>query len=94
MRVGTWDHINSFIHHNANWSTVHEHVLQVFERICNDVGFATRRKRVLTSEGGRRANLKIRNIRVGARDKIDLLIDVTLRHDFVDASRSGLTQGH
>jgi hypothetical protein len=26
-------------------------------------------------------------------DKIDLLIDVTLRHDFIGAGRSGLTQG-
>jgi hypothetical protein len=34
-----------------------EHVLQALERICNDAGFATRRKRVLTSEGGRRADL-------------------------------------
>ena len=60
---GAWDHINSCIHHNANWTTAHEHVLQAFERICNDAGFAIRRKRVLTSEGGRRADLEIRNIR-------------------------------
>ncbi len=26
-----------------------EHVLQAFDRICNDAGFATRRKQVLTS---------------------------------------------
>jgi hypothetical protein len=26
-------------------------------------------------------------------DKVDLLIDVTLRHDFICAGRSGLTQG-
>jgi hypothetical protein len=48
---------------------------------------------VLTSEGGRRADLEIRNIRMltlsidliryRVADKIDLLIDVTLRHDSI-----------
>jgi hypothetical protein len=33
-------------------------------RICNDAGFATTHKWVLTSEGNRRADLEIRNIRV------------------------------
>ena len=46
--------------------------------------------RVLTSEGGRRAYLKVRNIRV---EMTDLLIDVTLHHDYIGASRSGLNQG-
>jgi hypothetical protein len=45
---------------------------------------------VLTSEGGRRAYLKVRNIRV---EMTDLLIDVTLHHDYIGASRSGLNQG-
>ena len=105
---GAWDHINSCIHHNANWTTAHEHVLQALERICNDAGFASRRQRVLASEGGRRADLEIRNspgslkINATARgmhnnvsiaDKFDLLIDVALRHDFIGTGRSGLTQG-
>ena len=55
-----WDHINSCIYHSVNWTTAHEHVLQALERICNDAGFATRRKQVLTSEGSRRADLEIR----------------------------------
>ena len=88
---GAWDHINSCIYHSANWTTAHEHVLQALERICNDAGFATRRKQVLTSEGSRRADLEIRNIRLA--DKVDLLVDVTIRHDFIGAGRSGLTQG-
>jgi hypothetical protein len=54
------------------------HVLRALERICNDAGFATNHKRVLTSEGHRRADLKIRNIRVA--QQIDLLVDVTLRN--------------
>jgi hypothetical protein len=46
---------------------------------------------VLTSEGSRRANLEIRNIRLA--DKVDLLVDVTICHDFIGDGRSGLTQG-
>jgi len=45
------------------------------ERICNDAGIATNHKRVLTSEGHRRTDLEIRNIR--AAQEIDLLVDVT-----------------
>jgi hypothetical protein len=37
------------------------------ERICNDTGFATTHKRVLTSEGNRRADLEIRKIRVASK---------------------------
>jgi hypothetical protein len=88
---GAWDHINSCIHYNANWTRAHEHVLRALERICNAAGFATTHKRVLTSEGSRRADLEVRNIRVA--QKTDLLIDVTIRHHFIGAGRSGHTQG-
>jgi hypothetical protein len=87
---GAWDHINSCIRHSANWTIAHEHVLRALERICNDAGYATTRKRVITSEGTRRADLEVRNIRVAGMT--DLLLDVTLRHDFIGAARSGLTQ--
>ena len=43
---------------------------------------------MLTSEGGGRADLEVRNIRVS--EMTDLLIDVTLRHDFIGAG--ALTQ--
>ena len=46
---------------------------------------------MLTSAGKRRADLEILNIQV-ARN-IDLLVDVTLRHDFVGAGHNGLNQG-
>jgi hypothetical protein len=88
---GAWDHINSCPHHSANWTIAHEHVLRTLERICNDAGYATSRKRVLPSEGTRRADLEVRNIRVVG--KTDLLLDVTLRHPFIGAGRSGHTQG-
>ena len=62
-----WDHINSCLHHAANWTCAHDHALRALERICNDAGFATIHKRVLTSEGNRRTDLEIRNIRVAGR---------------------------
>ena len=63
--VARWDHINSCLHHASNWTCAHDHVLRALERICKDAGFATTHKRVLASEGNRRADLEIRNIRVG-----------------------------
>ena len=65
--------------------------MRALERICNDAGYATSRKRVLPSEGTRRADLEVRNLRVAG--KTDLLIDVTLRHPFIGACSSGHTQG-
>jgi hypothetical protein len=64
MAEGAWDHINSCLHHASNLTCAHDHVLRALERICNGTGFATTHKRVLTSEGNRRADLEIRNIRV------------------------------
>jgi hypothetical protein len=88
---GAWDHINSCLHHASNWTCAHDHVLQALKRICNDAGFATTYKLVLTSEGNRRADLAIRNIRVS--QQTDLLMDVTLRHDFIGTGKIGQNQG-
>jgi hypothetical protein len=88
---GAWDHINSCLYHAANWTSAHNHVLRALERVCNDAGLATTHKRVLTSEGHRRADLEIRGIRVAERT--DLLVDVTIRHDFIGSGRNGQTQG-
>ena len=44
-----------------------------------------------SSEGRRRADLEVRNVRVA--QKTDLLIDVTIRHPFIGAGRSGHNQG-
>jgi hypothetical protein len=90
---GAWGHINSCLHHDSNWTSAHEHIWRALERTCNDACFATHHKRVL-SEGSCRDNLEIRNICVvRVAEKTDLLIDVTLRHDFIGAGRSGHTQG-
>ena len=78
-----WDHINSCLHHASIWPCAHDHVLRALESICNAAGFATNHKRVLTSAGNRRADLEIRNIRVA--QQTDLLLDVTLRYDFIGA---------
>jgi hypothetical protein len=46
---------------------------------------------VLTSAGKQRADLEILNIQVA--HQINLLVDVTLRHDFVSAGHNCLNQG-
>ncbi len=86
---GAWDHISSYLHHVSNLTAAHEHVQRDLERICNHAGFATNHKLVFTSQGNLGA--EIRNSCVV--EQIDLLVDVTLRHDFIGAGRSGLTQG-
>jgi hypothetical protein len=90
IMLGTWDRINSCLHHASNWTCAHDHVLRELDRICHDSGFATTHKRVLTSEGNRHADLEIRNIRV--TQQTNLLVDVTVRHDFIDAGHIGQTQ--
>ena len=67
---GSTDYVaffHQFFGHASNWTCAHDHVLRALERICNDAGFVTSHKRVLTSEGNRRADLEIRNIRVAGQ---------------------------
>ena len=49
------------------------------------------RKQVFTNAGKRHDDLEILNIQVA--QQIDLLVDFTLRHDFVGAGHNGLNQG-
>jgi transcriptional regulator of met regulon len=88
---GAWDHVNPCLHRAPNWTCAHDHVLRALESICNDAGFATNHKRVLTSDGNSRADLEIRNIRVA--QQTDLLVDVTLRHNFIGTGQIGPNQG-
>jgi hypothetical protein len=88
---GAWDHINSCLHHASNWTCAHDHLLRALECICNDTGFATTHKRVLTSEDNHRTDLEIRNIRVAGQT--NLLEDVTVRHNFKGTGHNGQTQG-
>lgn len=60
-------------------------MLEAFESICRAPGYSTNNK----NEGNRRAGIEILNIRVA--QQIDLLVDVTLRHDFIGAGRWGYT---
>jgi hypothetical protein len=62
-------------------------VLRALESICKDAGYSTNLKMVLTSAGNRRTDLEVLNIRVV--QQTDLLVDVTLRHDFIGAGRDG-----
>jgi hypothetical protein len=88
-----WDHMNSCLHHASNGTCAHDHVLRALERICHchDAGFATTHKRVLTSEGND-LEIEIRNIHVA--QQTDLLVDVTVGHNFIGAGHIGQTQGH
>jgi hypothetical protein len=65
--------------------------LRALDRICIDAGFATTHKRVLTSEGNCHAYLEICNIRVAGQT--DLLVDVTVRHNFKGTGHNGQTEG-
>jgi hypothetical protein len=59
-------------------------VLKAFECVCKDACYSTTLKMVLTSAGSnRRENREVLNIRVA--QQTDLLVDVTLRHDFIVA---------
>jgi hypothetical protein len=88
---GAWDHVNTCLTHSSNWTRAHNHVMTALESICNNAGYAIKHKRVLTSAGKQRADLEILNIQVA--QQIDLLVDVTLPHDFVGAGHNGLNQG-
>ena len=70
-----------------NWYCVHNHVLKALEGICQGAGYSTNIKLVLTNEGNRRADLEVLNICVAQQTR--LLVDVTLRHDFIGAGRDG-----
>ena len=84
---GVWEHVNSCLHHASNWTCAHDHVLRALESICNAADFATTHRRVLTSEGNCRADFEICNIRVAQQTY--LLVDVTVRHDFIGAGHIG-----
>jgi hypothetical protein len=54
---GAWDHVNTCLSHSSNWTRAHNHVMTALESICNNAGYATKHKRVLTSAGKQRAGL-------------------------------------
>ena len=64
----------------------HNHLLRALESICNDAGVPTKHK-MLTSEGNRRTDLEVLNI--GVAQMTGLLVDVSLRQDFIGAGRDG-----
>jgi hypothetical protein len=82
-----WDHVNCCLYHARNWNCAQNHVLRALESMCNNAGFSTKHKMVLTSEGNRRADLEVLNIRVA--QQTDLLVEVSLHHDLVGAGLDG-----
>ena len=61
-------------------------IFRVTNNVCKDTGYS-KVKMGLTSAGNRRADLEVLNIREA--QQTDLLVDVTLRHDFIGAGRDG-----
>ena len=81
------DHIHCCNRHSANWYRAHDHMLDAFRGICQEAGYVTDVKQVMTSEGARRADIAIFGIDV--LQHTDLLADATVRHDFIGAGRDG-----
>ena len=85
------DHVNCCSRHSANWLRAHEHVLRAIMAVLQAAGYACSIKHVPTSDGIRRADLHVVGTRLMGKD--DLIIDYTLRHDFIgdarDVSRHG-----
>ena len=81
------DHIHCCNRHSANWYRAHDHMLDAFRGICQEAGYVTDVKQVMTSEGARRADIAIFGI--GVLQHTDLLADATVRHDFIGAGRDG-----
>ncbi len=84
---GDWEHVNCCLYHARNRYCALDHVLRALEGVCKDAGYSTSLETVLTSEDNRRADLEVFNIRVA--QQTDLLVDVTLRHNFIGAGRDG-----
>ena len=80
------DHINCCHYHSGNWYRAHEHVLRAVMGIFRAAGYSSSIKSLPTSDGHRRADLHV----VGAHlmGKHDLMIDVTVRHDFIGDARA------
>ena len=81
------DHIHCCNRHSANWYRAHDHMLNAFRGICQEAGYVTDVKKVMTSEMERRADIAIFGI--GVLQHTDLLADATVRHDFIGAGRDG-----
>ena len=69
-------------HTQREWYRADSHTLD-----ASEAGYATEVKKVMTSEGERRADIKISGIGVLQHD--DLVADATVRHDFIGAGRDG-----
>ena len=54
--------------------------------MCRRSGYTTRRKNVTSSRGFKKGDLEIRDINLAG--KLDLVIDVSLVHEFTGNSRS------
>ena len=77
-----WDQKTAALVMNGIHTAPHDQVLRAFEGMCKDAGYSTSLKVVLASAGNRRADLEVFNI-LRVAQQTNLLVDVTLRHDFI-----------
>ena len=85
------DHINCCHYHSGNWYRAHEHVLRALMGIFRAAGYSSSIKSLPTSDGHRRADLHVVGAHLMGKD--DLMVDVTVRHDFIGDARDVLRHG-
>ncbi len=77
--------VNKSIQHAGATTGAHEHILTAVQRLFTTAGYKTDRKHVPHSRGLKKADLVVKDFSLaGIRD---LIIDVSLRHEFRGALR-------
>jgi hypothetical protein len=85
------DHLHCCTQHAIATAGAHEHILTAVQRLFTMAGYKTDRKHVPHSRGLKKADLVVKNFRLaGIRD---LIIDVSLRHEFHGACADPVRTG-
>jgi hypothetical protein len=85
------DHLHCCTQHAGATTGAHEHILTAVQRLFTTVGYKTDRKHVPHSRGLKKADLVVKDFRLaGIRD---LIIDVSLRHEFHGACADPVRNG-
>jgi hypothetical protein len=85
------DHLHCCTQHAGATAGAHEHILTAVQRLFTMAGYKTDRKHVPHSRGLKKADLVVKDFRLaGIRD---LIIDVSLRHEFHGACADPVRNG-
>ena len=85
------DHLHCCTQHAGATTGAHEHILTAVQRLFTTAGYKTDRKHVPHSRGLKKADLVVKDFRLaGIRD---LIIDVSLRHEFHGACTDPVRNG-